>query len=677
MKQKTWELYSQILSQEGIRLEYSDYADTAFFNLETRVVTIPTFEYMTDDVTQLLVSHEVGHAKYSTYNTSEYQDYIKRFKDLFNVVEDAHIENRIKGDFNGLKSIFKEGYKTLHKEDFFGLSNVSLNSLSLTSRLNLYAKIGHILDIPFEGRENEFAVRLKNVFSKNDVIQLCEDILTFLNERKEKEEDKSNEEGEGSSLSSKTGISIEVNGEGDEEIDAFPENAKDGEGLSSTEDELTDTISSIFEKKKKEYGKEELSSSKPSVSEKYKNVLHLKTKEVFQNAIDYTQYYDLVHETSYSESRQCRALLKEVKNLAKSADTVFQQKKKAEELKNSSNVQVGRLNMKKLSKYKITDNIFKKTKVLKEGKNHGIVILVDFSGSMGKDVLRDAIVQACIVGEFCRMNEIPFAVIAFGVHKIDYSNQNNKDAEKTIAILGHNHSFDLEAILYLISRKESLGLIEFRQADTPTIDGLLTATYIIDGFKKCGVDKTSLYLVTDGFHTHNRFDGTKQVKFSSHCNTLTVDNVLYTATSYIPKTLNHHDNWIIELMCRNLKLRYDTYISINFIGDYEIMIDRVSPNVYSKVYGFDTKSSYYQVNSDYDNFLYLWKHAYYFDEGTKIPRKLKDGILSYSFKNNPFIDQYQFFDKVSISNDDEILTKSLVRIKRLKIFVNGFIERFA
>ena len=55
MKQKTWELYSQILSQEGIRLEYSDYADTAFFNLETRVVTIPTFEYMTDDVTQLLV----------------------------------------------------------------------------------------------------------------------------------------------------------------------------------------------------------------------------------------------------------------------------------------------------------------------------------------------------------------------------------------------------------------------------------------------------------------------------------------------------------------------------------------------------------------------------------------------------------------------------------------------
>ena len=29
MKQKTWELYSQILSQEGIRLEYSDYADTA------------------------------------------------------------------------------------------------------------------------------------------------------------------------------------------------------------------------------------------------------------------------------------------------------------------------------------------------------------------------------------------------------------------------------------------------------------------------------------------------------------------------------------------------------------------------------------------------------------------------------------------------------------------------
>lgn len=665
MKQKTWELYSQILSQEGIRLEYSDFAETASFNLDTRIVTIPTFEYMTDDVTQLFVSHEVGHAKYSTYKYPEYQEYAKKYKDLFNVVEDAHIENKIKSDFHGLKSIFREGYKTLHKENFFGLEDVALDSLSLTSRLNLYAKIGHIVDVPFEGRENEFAVRLKGVSSKKEVVQLCEDILNFIEEEYKKEQEEN--------VSSSDETSTNDNSHTCEET----KNENTGNDDFSVEDELTDTVSTFFEQRKKEYGKLERISSKNVVSGKNNNVLHLKTREVFQNAIDYTFFYDLVHKTSFPESRQCKTLIKEVKNLSKSADTVFQQKKKADELKNTSNVQVGRLNMKKLSKYKITDNIFRKTKVLKEGKNHGLVILVDFSSSMERDVLRDAIVQACIVGEFCRMNDIPFAIIAFGIHKIDYSNDGNMYEDKSVAVLGYNHSFDLAAILYLIYRKESLGMIEFRQADTPTVDGLLTATYIVDGFKRCGVDKTSLYLVTDGIHTNSRFNGEKFVRFSTHCNTITVDNVLHTTTSYIPKTLEYHDNWIIELLCRNLKLRYDTYISINFIGDYHVMLDRVSRSVYNKVYGLESKPNYRLSNVEYDNYLYLWKHAYYFEEGEKIPRFLKDGILSYTFANNPFIDQYQFFDKVSIQNDDDFLSKSLIRIKRLKIFVNGFIERFA
>lgn len=656
MKQKTWELYSQILSQEGISLKYSNTAETAYFNLETRVVTIPTFEYMTDDVTQLLVSHEVGHARYSTYTTSEYNEYTNKYKDLFNVVEDSHIENRIKDEFKGLKSIFCEGYKTLHKEGFFNLDEVSLDTLSLISRLNLYAKIGHIIDVPFNGRENIFAVRLKMVRSKNDVISLCDEILEFIEESKEEKNKDSTNESNDTSSSMIDGSSLEKKC-----------------STKNVEEELTDTISSSFNEKMKKYGMEQKNSSQNTTEEAYKNVLHLKTKEVYQNAIDFTKYYTNIHRTSFPNSTGCKKMIKEIKNLARSADIVFQQKKKAEELKNTNNVQIGRLNMKKLSKYKTTDNIFKKVKIMKEGQNHGVVILVDYSSSMDKNVLRDAIIQACIVGEFCKMNDIPFAVIAFGIHQYNYHAIPPNCETKSVAILGHNDNFDLASILYLISCKEDIGGIVFKQADTPTVDGLLTATYIIDGFKKCGVEKTSLYLVTDGFHTNNRFCNGNYIKFSPICDTITIDNVLYTLKSYISNPLNHHNDWIIELMCLNLKLRYGTYVSINFIGDYYTMLDKVSSSVYNKIFNKDT--TFYR-GFDYDNYLYLWKHSYYFENCSKLPKNLKDGIVSYTFFNNPFIDQYQFFDRIDI-DDANILSKSLIRIKRLKIFVNGFIERFA
>jgi hypothetical protein len=157
MNERSWEIYTQILSKENLKLTYSNKATTAYFNLETREVVVPTFDYMTEEVTQLLISHEVGHAYFSDYSKEYFNKYTSLYGGLFNVVEDAHIENRMKKTFGGLSSIFKEGYKILHKEDFFELSE-ELSEYNLTSRLNLFYKLGHIIDVPFDGVENEFAV---------------------------------------------------------------------------------------------------------------------------------------------------------------------------------------------------------------------------------------------------------------------------------------------------------------------------------------------------------------------------------------------------------------------------------------------------------------------------------------------------------------------------------------
>ena len=71
MNERSWEVYTQVLSKENLNLIYSEKAETASFNLDTREVTLPTFDYMTEETTQLLISHEVGHAYFSDYSKEE------------------------------------------------------------------------------------------------------------------------------------------------------------------------------------------------------------------------------------------------------------------------------------------------------------------------------------------------------------------------------------------------------------------------------------------------------------------------------------------------------------------------------------------------------------------------------------------------------------------------------
>jgi hypothetical protein len=84
------------------------------------------------------------------------------------------------------------------------------------------------------------------------------------------------------------------------------------------------------------------------------------------------------------------------------------------------------------------------------------------------------------------------------------------------------------------------------------------------------------------------------------------------------------------------------------------------------------------MSRENENYLYLWKHSPYFEEIAKVKDELKNGMLSYNFKKNPFLDLFQLFDYTSFSEVEEnILVKNGNYNKRLKILVNEFIERFA
>ena len=87
-------------------------------------------------------------------------------------------------------------------------------------------------------------------------------------------------------------------------------------------------------------------------------------------------------------------------------------KKKAAELRRVTVSDTGTLDTNKLHTYKFNDDIFRKIGAVADGKNHGIVMFIDWSGSMA-DNMSGTIEQLITMATFCRKVNIPFDVYAF------------------------------------------------------------------------------------------------------------------------------------------------------------------------------------------------------------------------------------------------------------------------
>jgi uncharacterized protein with von Willebrand factor type A (vWA) domain len=60
----------------------------------------------------------------------------------------------------------------------------------------------------------------------------------------------------------------------------------------------------------------------------------------------------------------------------------------------------------------LQDDLFKRVTVLPQGKNHGMLFLLDWSGSMD-GVLEDTLKQVINLAMFCARINIPYRVLAF------------------------------------------------------------------------------------------------------------------------------------------------------------------------------------------------------------------------------------------------------------------------
>ena len=90
----------------------------------------------------------------------------------------------------------------------------------------------------------------------------------------------------------------------------------------------------------------------------------------------------------------------------------FEMRKSADEFKRTKVAKTGVLNPNKLHAYKFSEDLFLRSNVVSEGKNHGFIMYIDWSGSMGPN-LSHTIDQLMLIAMFCKKVNIPFDVFAF------------------------------------------------------------------------------------------------------------------------------------------------------------------------------------------------------------------------------------------------------------------------
>ena len=173
---------AKLLATENITVQYGNY-QTAWFDIKNRVLGLPLWKDMGKDVTDLLIGHEVGHALFTPYEG--WHDSPEKLegcpRSYINVIEDARIERHIKSKYVGLVAPMERGYSKLFQDKFFGdLDNVVWDEVKLIDKINLKAKIGSHINVPFNDEEIVFFNRAMTTQTFEDVTKLVKDIFCLL-----------------------------------------------------------------------------------------------------------------------------------------------------------------------------------------------------------------------------------------------------------------------------------------------------------------------------------------------------------------------------------------------------------------------------------------------------------------------------------------------------------------
>jgi hypothetical protein len=460
-------ILAKLLASENLTVEHGKF-NTASFDTKNRVLRLPIWKEMSGSLYDLLVLHEVGHALFTPEEgLHDAKDHGKGFKSFLNVVEDARIERKIKVKFPGGRRSFITGYDDLMKRDFFGIKGMDVDELNLIDRINLHYKIGTHRTVSFSGEESVFIDRIDKANTWKEVVKICEDLYEYAKEN-ESETDMSDHEWENVTAdddededwnedydpsdfeeSSENGEDSEEDKSGDgagedveDDVTDDSKEKREASEESTEEDETEEGKSGGSGEEGGMDGKFEPESKTDSnfrnneielVSEEAKDYvyLNLPTKIDMKNVVvnftdvyeEYREMYSSTTEPRYNNQVSGVEMLDEATKLFKDFRSKnkkiveylakeFEMKKAAKEHARTATANSGILDSERLYTYKYNEHIFKKISITPDGKNHGLVMFVDWSGSMSRN-MKGTIDQMMVLVMFCKRVNIPFEVYAF------------------------------------------------------------------------------------------------------------------------------------------------------------------------------------------------------------------------------------------------------------------------
>ena len=537
---------ARLLATENLIVEHKK-VETASFNVDTRVLVLPSWRVDSNYVYDLLVSHEVGHALYTPNRNWIAEDKYRSTPHQFvNIIEDVRIEKLMKRKYAGLSKTFYRGYNNLNEDDFFCIGEDDLSTYSFPDRINLHFKIGAFLNIQFSPAEKVILDKISKAETFDEVLDLSTELKEFC-EKKQQEKEKdmppppSAQEQEGSSESGGAISTVPNTAEGDEEGTGDPEVTNTTEERVETVegpggDEFDTQTMDALEEKLKDlvdmYSGESVYVQVPKVE---LDKVIADVSEIRECLTDYWERhqryrnddrktYNLpeidIFETVDSKYREFKkSANKEVNYLVKE----FECRKSADAYARASTSRTGVLDTTKLHTYRFNEDLFKKVTVLPDGKNHGLVFVLDWSGSMER-VLLDSVKQIMNLAWFCKKVGIPFEVYAFTNEWFVRDPEAGIRPEKCERIENELHVTDDFGLMNLLSSRSNQLDTDMRNffrlgsyfsswrtgneyvvpnrmtlSGTPLNEAIVCLHQIIPAFKKMtGAQKIQCIIFTDG-----------------------------------------------------------------------------------------------------------------------------------------------------------------------------------
>ena len=454
---------AKLLATENIVVQHNN-VKTASFDVKNRILTLPIFKEQSGDVYDMLIAHECSHALFTPYeewegiNDSELRSYV-------NVIEDTRIDKLIQAKYPGVVINYKNGFDILEKKNFFGLMGKDINKeLMIIDKINIRSKSLNRVPFKFNDQDNQWLAKVDKVVTFKDVVDLAKEMLAWQKEQVEemqklpnfdelsivKAYDLGNDEDD---FDDEIEINNQSSGDQGDQSDEKNDfnNFGDQKADDETDAQKNGNADTTEEKKEKDEGKVSEQYGSGAGGEPSKKLLKAVTDQAFQDKKDelldekaksytygkmpepnldtivsYKQFLKTFEKYridqrkfNYEDVRYMTWLKNAFKKFqSENKKTVmylvkeFEMKKAATAYKRASTDKTGIIDPLKLPKYKFSDDIFKRLTIVPDGKNHGMMMLLDWSGSMS-DTLKNTVDQLLNLVEFVRKVNIPFEVYFF------------------------------------------------------------------------------------------------------------------------------------------------------------------------------------------------------------------------------------------------------------------------